>query len=271
MEKYSFLMPVYIKENPLFLKSAIESMVNQTLKADEIVIVCDGPLTDELNAVIDSYKDIDYINVIRCKENKGLGTALRVGIDSCKNDVILRADSDDISELDRAMIQIPYFDQGFDIVGSAVAEFDTDPNITKTLRMPPETQEEINKFAKKRCPFNHPSVAYRKTAILKAGGYLDFYFMEDYYLWVRCLLSGAKVTNIQKPLVKMRCGVSLYKRRSGKQFSRSYKKLFKFMREKKMINYFEYLRNNFLFFFYSHINPKYKKKLAAIFLRKKNK
>ena len=74
MEKYSVLMSLYKKEHPEYLRLALDSMINQTIRPDEIVLVEDGPLTDELYAVVEEYKP--YIQIVINKNNLGLGLAL---------------------------------------------------------------------------------------------------------------------------------------------------------------------------------------------------
>ena len=101
--EYSVLMSVYKKEKAEFLKEAIESIQKQSKKTDDFVLVCDGELNESLDKVILDKKEEmgDVLNVIRLKENVGLGKALNVGLEYCKNEYIARMDSDDISVPDR--------------------------------------------------------------------------------------------------------------------------------------------------------------------------
>ena len=202
ISKYSVLMSVYRKENPQYLKQAIESIQMQTLQTDDFVLICDGPLNTELNSVIDDKKREmgDVLNVVRLKKNVGLGNALNEGIKYCKNEMIARMDSDDISYPDRCEKQVVIFNTHpeVSICSGIVEEFTNDPNIVDTQRILPETNDEIVKFAKKRNPFNHPCVMYKKSAVEDVGSYQDFYLLEDYYLWLRMLMSGYQGYNIQE-------------------------------------------------------------------------
>lgn len=218
-DDYSVLMSVYIKEKPDFLRLSIESMMSQTVPTNDFVLICDGPLTNELNQVIgelqEKYKKI--INVVRFEENRGLGHALNVGVKTCKNDIIARMDSDDISRSYRCEreLEVLCSNKDISIVGSNIEEFVDNPDIICSKRIVPENHEQIVTFSKMRNPFNHPSVMFRKEDVLKVGNYTDVRFMQDYYLWIDMLIAGFKGYNIQDSLVLMRAGNNLYKRRSG--------------------------------------------------------
>lgn len=243
--KYSVLMSVYKKENPAFFRLSIESMLNQTFPPDEFVLVCDGALTQELDSVIYEFSEKfhDFFRIIRLKENKGLGYALRVGVVECKNELIARMDSDDVSKPNRCEIQINYFKKhpNVGIIGGYVEEFSDSVHVVESIRCVPEHQKEIIKFIKKRNPFNHPSVMFRKSSVLSSGNYKNVRYMQDYFLWVDMLSSGVQGYNIPTVLVSMRAGSNLFKRRSGIQYLRIQKNLLQYMKEKKIINSFEFL------------------------------
>ena len=238
-DKYSVLMSVYYKEKPEYLQQSIESILNQMVPTDDFVLVCDGPLTSELDSVIAKYSTL---HVVRLKENGGLGRALNEGMKYCQHDLIARMDSDDISRPDRCERELAVFSNHpeVDIVSGTIEEFITSPDEVYSRRVLPETSEEITQFAKKRNPFNHPAVMYRKSAVEAAGGYKDFYLLEDYFLWVRMLLNGSKGYNIQEPVLWMRAGSDLYGRRGGSKYVTSEKKLFSYMLNTGFINKNEY-------------------------------
>lgn len=215
---YSVLMSVYNKEQPQFLRESLDSIATQTVKTNDFVLICDGTLTQELNDVIADFGEIfgDVFNVVRLEKNSGLGVALNIGVSICKNELIVRMDSDDIAFPDRCERQLAvYSETNADIIGGAVLEFEVTTENVLGSRIPPQTQAEILRFAKRRNPFNHPSVMFCKKAVLAAGGYQPFYLCEDYYLWVRMLQNGATGYNIQETLLYMRSGSSMYKRRAG--------------------------------------------------------
>ena len=219
MKNYSVLMSVYKKEDSLFLDESINSILMQTAPTNDFVLVCDGPLTEELDSVIDKYtnKYPELFQIVRLEENKGLGNALNIGIKFCKNELVARMDSDDIAIPERCMRQIEQFekDEQLDIVSGTVLEFVGSTDNIVSQKQLPETNEEIKNYARKRCPFNHPVVMYKKSSVQEAGGYLDFPLFEDYYLWVRMLANNIKAYNIKEPLAYMRSGENMYSRRGG--------------------------------------------------------
>lgn len=245
--EYSVLMSLYYKEKPEYLKKAIESIQAQLFPTDDFVLVCDGPLNPELDAVIAAKQQEmgDVLNVVRIAKNGGLGNALNQGIKHCKNELVARMDSDDIAYSDRCKKQIDVFNMHpeVSICSGIVEEFTTNPEVVDTRRVLPETNDEIVKFAKKRNPFNHPCVMYKKSAVEDVGSYQDFYLLEDYYLWLRMLMAGYQGYNIQDPLLHMRAGSEMYMRRAGLKYARTQVRLFKFMRDKGFIGKGQYIKS----------------------------
>lgn len=270
---YSVLMSVYHKENPLFLKAAMDSIWNQTVKTDDFVLVCDGPLTDQLNKVIRQMQveHKDELKVFRLDENKGLGIALNYGLKQCKNELVARMDSDDISFPDRCERQLNVFkhNKEISIVSGTIAEFDDSIDSVIAERRLPEKQEEILSFARKRNPFNHPCTMYKRIAVENAGGYQDFYLLEDYYLWIRMLCNGEKGYNIQEPILWMRTGAGMYKRRSGLKYARSQIRLFRYMRKRGFISRIQLFKSIILRTTGSLIPTNIRKTGYLLFLRNK--
>ena len=216
--KFSVLLSVYFKENPLFLKQALESTWHdQSLKPDEIVVVKDGLLTEELDKVIADFAKMAPVVIVALEKNHGLGAALNIGLSHCKNEIVARMDSDDISKPERFQKQITLFEKnpGLDIVSSWIDEFIESTDHVASTRKLPENHIEIKEYAKKRCPINHPVTVFKKSAVLLAGGYQPFPLFEDYYLWVRMLMSGARFYNLQESLLMFRSNRETYKRRGG--------------------------------------------------------
>ena len=245
--EYSVLMSVYHKEKPEYLKQAIESIQTQTISTNDFVLVCDGPLNEQLDGVIAAKQQEmgTTLNVVRLAKNSGLGNALNEGIKYCKNELVARMDSDDIAYPDRCEKQIAVFNTHSEvsICSGIVEEFTTDPNTVDTKRVPPKTNAEIVEFAKKRNPFNHPCVMYKKSAVEAVGSYQDFYLLEDYYLWLRMLMTGYQGYNIQEPLLHMRAGSDMYLRRAGWKYARTQARLFKFMKKQRFIGVGQYIKS----------------------------
>ena len=240
-------MSVYFKENPEWLEYSINSMLKQTFFPNEFVLVEDGPLTEELNIVIEKFQR-EYpklFKIIKIEKNKGLGPALQLGINNCSNEFIARMDSDDYSKPNRIEKQFEIYEKypELGIVGTNVDEFENNIENVICKVILPESHDEIYKFSKKRCPFRHPSLLYKKSAVLKAGNYREFYLCEDYDLYVRMLSTGCKSYNIQEPLVYMRIGSDFYKRRGGWKYMKT---ILKFKNEQLKTGYFslfDYLKS----------------------------
>ena len=226
MEKYSVLMSLYIKEKPEYLSQSIESMINQTAEPDEIVIVKDGPLSVELEKVLRAYvsKYPKIFNIVVSEKNIGLGLALNLGLKHCRNELVARMDTDDISLPDRCEKQLEVFqsDNELVIVGTMVDEFCSDPQEIISSRIVPTSHREIFEFAKRRSAFNHPTVMYKKSKVLECGGYSNLRRNQDVDLFGRLLFKGFKAANIDKSLLLFRSNNDLSKRRKSWENTKSY-------------------------------------------------
>lgn len=218
-------MSVYIRENHIHLREALNSIFTQTVRASQVVIVCDGVLTDDLyNVIYDFlYKYPNIVEIIKYSENKGLGEALNIGLQHCKYDYVARMDTDDIARNNRFEIQCSYLMKHpeIDVLGSSIAEFESNPNEIVSYRKVPTSNEDIKKFSHNRNPFNHMTVFFKKSVISAVGGYLDMPYAEDYYLWARVIQADYKCANIDDYLVYVRAGDSMYKRRGGYTYAKN--------------------------------------------------
>lgn len=247
-EKFSVLMSVYSKENAEFFDKALYSnLEDQTRKPDEFVLICDGKLNKELDDVISKYEKLypDIFFVYRTEQNQGLGKALNYGLTKCTNNIILRSDSDDICDSSRFEIQVQYMEQHPDIAvcSSYIDEFDSDWKKPEKKKILPLSNKELYNMAKFRNPINHMAAAFRKNIILDIGSYRHIPYVEDYELWVRTLINGYKLANIDKILVHARVGNGMIKRRGNKEYIKSWSILNKYMIRNNMINCIEYVRN----------------------------
>jgi len=247
VSKFSVLMSIYCKESPEFFDIAMTSItLDQDLKPNEIVLVKDGSLTTDLDEVINKWsRNLPGLKVISLDQNVGLGDALKIGLDNCSNDLVARMDTDDISNPDRFKIQVQHMKENLDcdIVGSFVTEFNDNPDIVISSRAVPSMHEDIVVSAQMKNPFNHPTVMYRKSSVIKAGNYKKFHGFEDYYLWVRMIMNGACCFNINKPLVNMRAGYAMLSRRGGIRYAINEIKLqYKFL-EIGFVSNFVFMKN----------------------------
>lgn len=245
-EKFTVLMSVYYKEKPENLKLALDSIINQTLVPTEIVLVEDGPLTDELYTVIDKYlKKYKILKIVKLEKNNGLGIALNEGLKHCTYDYVARMDSDDISMNTRFEKQISFLmkNPNIDAVGSNMVEYDENMEKIVSEKIVPENPDEINEYLKKRNPINHPTIIYKKDKVLKVNGYEDYQYFEDYYLWAKMISNGCKFYNIQENLYKYRAGSSMIQRRGGKKYLKCIKYFEKGLLNLKIINKKTYIIN----------------------------
>ena len=242
---FSVSMCTYEKDNPEWLKCAIESILNQTLKPNEVVLVVDGPVTAELNEIINFYSINPIFKVIRLEENKGHGEARRIGLENCTNEFVAIMDADDISLPNRFEEQINCFkaDGEIDIVGGNITEFVGEPSNVIGKRIVPNCDSEIKEYLKYRCPMNLVTVMFKKSSVEKAGGFIDWYCEEDYYLWIRMYLLGMKFANTSEILVNVRVGSDMYNRRGGIKYFKSELKLQKLMYDNKIIKFKTYFSN----------------------------
>ncbi len=272
--KYSVLMSVYKKDSPEFLKIALESIYdNQTRKPDEIVVVFDGPLTDELDHVLNAFREgkEDVVKYYPQEVNRGLGDALKIGSGFCTGDYILRMDSDDVSDPQRFEKQIAYVENhhDIDVVGADIAEFYLSPDEQdKRVRSCPEKHNEIVRMGKRRNPMNHVSVCMKKSALEKCGGYQKLLLLEDYYLWLHMIGAGCKLANIHEPLVYVRVGNGFDSKRGSKERIEGWKVLQDYMLQIGMINKLDAVVNMIYINAFVRTPTRLKKQLYSYLLRK---
>lgn len=227
---FSILMSVYSGEKLVYLQDAFKSIwYNQTMKPSEIVIVVDGPIGTEITDSISYWKNRlgSTLKIIPISYNVGLGRALNEGLKHCTNEWVFRMDTDDICTPDRFEKQIKFISENPDIVlfSSQIIEFDKDIKDATTLRQVPICHDDIVKFSNKRSPFNHMTVAYKKSVIDGLGGYQHHPYMEDYNLWLRVIGAGHKVGNHPDVLLYARVGNGMHTRRKGFEYIKSEKQL----------------------------------------------
>lgn len=250
MERFSICTSVYKNDKPEFVRVALDSMlVQQSVKPGEIVLVQDGPVPYDLSHLLLEYKDKygEVLNIIRLDKNGGLGNALKLGVENAKYDIIARMDSDDICLPDRFEKQLAYLESHpeCDIVGGQMTEFiDTPANIVGKREVP-LTNEEIYQYMKSRCALNHVTVMFRKASVLRVGNYQDWFWNEDYYLWVRMMMAKCQFANIPDVAVNVRSGADQYARRGGMKYFKSEAGIQKLMLDNGLVSWPRYAYNVF--------------------------
>lgn len=248
MKSFSVLISVYNNDKSEDFRAALESITSrQTLKPSEVVLVIDGPVSINTNKVISDVESANPLlyKIVRLEHNQGLGIALQKGMEAASNDIVMRMDSDDIAVPDRFEKQIQYMDSHPDVAicGGQIEEFvDEESNIVGK-RTVPCFNEEIRNYMKSRCPFNHMTVALRRSEVLRAGNYQPWFWNEDYYLWIRMMLAGCKFANLPDTLVHVRVGKNMYARRGGMKYFKSEERIQRFMLKNHLVSLPRYLFN----------------------------
>lgn len=271
-QKISVLMSVYKNDIAQNVKTAVESIINQTFRPSQVVIVVDGPVPDETTKTLEELKELySEVEIYPLEQNVGLGNALKEGMTHCGNEIVARMDSDDIAVEDRFEKQIKKFeeDSELSIVGSNIAEFIGDKDNVVSIRSVPEKHEDICKYLKKRCPFNHMTVMFKKSEVEKAGGYLHWFYNEDSYLWARMYLAGCKFANIPENLVYARINEATFQRRGGYKYYKSERDLFKFMYKNKIIGWGEYQKAKAIRFVIQVLMPNSARKYVFLKMMRK--
>ncbi|MBP5288844.1 MAG: glycosyltransferase [Clostridia bacterium] len=220
-------MSLYDREDPRHLDESLQSMVGQTVKPDQIVLVKDGPVNPSLEEVIEAHKKAnpDLFTIVPLAENTGLANALNNGLKHCRNEYVARMDTDDISIPERCEKELAVFmgDDTLSLIGSNVDEFSNDPDVILSRRVVPSSEEDILKFSRRRNPFNHPTVMFKKSAIEGAGGYdVNCRRAQDFELFVTMLHSGYHARNIDESLVKFRADPDSYGRKKKWSHCKTY-------------------------------------------------
>ncbi len=243
-EKFSVLMSLYSKEKPLYFRQCMDSVLDQTAMPEQIVIVKDGPLTQQLEAVLEEYvsRAPGLYTVVSLEKNVGLGLALAEGMLHCRNELVARMDTDDICRRDRFALQLAEFEKNpaLDVCGCHITEFEGSVENVVAKRTVPLTDEAIKQYQKRRDGVNHVTVMFRRSKVLEAGNYQSCMLMEDTYLWVNMILCGAAFANIDDCLVFVRVGDDMFERRGGLAYFKKYREGRKKVRQTGYIGFWDY-------------------------------
>jgi len=244
---FTVLMPVYRMDDAGFARAAFDSATtSQQLKPERAVIVVDGPVGQSIGQWLDEVGQRDDVTVVQLPENGGLAHALNVGLQHVATPIVARVDADDICLPQRFAVQVPMIESGYDVVGSAIAEFDDDPNEPQAVRPVDTDPDEIRRNARMSSPLHHPSVVFRVDSVVQAGGYPELNRMEDYLLWARMIMRGARIGNAPEPLVLYRVGSGAYSRRGGAAMARSEAQLQRAFYAMGFVTRRQYVRNKLM-------------------------
>lgn len=244
---YSVLMSVYDKEDKNNFRAAVDSMINQTAAPDDIVIVCDGPLTKELDEAVEYYEKTyeSLFTVLRLEKNMGLGVALHKGLLKCRNEIVARMDADDISVPERMEKELAVIENNpsISVVGGQIAEFCESAENIVSYRKVPTDENEIARMMKSRNPLNHVTTVFRKSDVIAVGNYSDLNGFEDYCLWARLYASGKRLCNIDDVCCFVRVDKNTYHRRSGIEYFKKTVEMEKILRSSGIISSAQMAKN----------------------------
>ena len=218
---YSVLMSVYVESKPTELNDCLISIIKQSPNPNEIVIVVDGPINKKVQTLLNHYSKNKRIRLLEFVKNRGLGLALRDGLAVCKNEYVARMDTDDICMDGRFTKQLQYLDThpNVGVVGGALKEVYQYKGVDyPKIRLVSYESSELEKKALYRNPLNHQTVMFRKSTILDVGSYQKMSWFEDYYLWVRVIISGNRIDNIKDTLVRTTLDDNYFRRRGGLRY-----------------------------------------------------
>ena len=217
-EPITVVIPVYSGVEPGHLRRALGSMQEQTLPADEILIVEDGPLGAGLDAVVAELGGVDSrVRRISLAQNRGVAYAMQAGIEAAKNRWVARMDADDVSLPNRLEMQAQAASGGhYAAIGAAMLEFEGDEENIVGLRVMPLTEERIRRYVLTNSPINNPTLFLDRDAALAVGGVRHVPNMEDYDLFARLAAGGYPMLNLAEPLLLFRADPAMFKRRSAR-------------------------------------------------------
>lgn len=233
-------MSLYYKEQEPYLIACLKSLEQQTIKANEIILVFDGTISKNLEAIVHNFAEKLPLVIVRLSQNVGLGRALNEGLKHCSNEWVFRMDTDDICLPTRFEKQVNFICQNPNVVllSGQVEEFDETMTESIGIKQVPINNDEIRASILRRNPFNHMAVAYKKSVIEQVGGYQHHLYMEDYNLWLRVIAKKYDVYNLPDVLVNVRSGSAMYTRRKGWEYIRSEYQLAKLKKELKLQSLF---------------------------------
>ena len=245
MLKFSLLTCVYAKEDPAFFSQCVESVLAQTVLPSEWIIVKDGPLTDELEQVLEALNFPNELKILALPDHVTQGPARAEGLKAARYEWVAIMDSDDICQRDRFEKQLSLIEANpkIGLLGGQINEFADDPSHVAATRRVPVGHGEIVAFAKRRNPFNAMTVMLKRSLALNAGNYRYFPGFEDYDLWTRMIANGVYCANHPDVLVNARVGGGMYARRRGMSYIRSEWRMQQQLKELKLINNVAFIRN----------------------------
>lgn len=216
----SVLLPVYHRVPAEQFEASLNSVLEQTQPVAELIIIADGPLTDELDAISErACNEHDTVQCLRLAENRGVAVATQAGLERATQPWIARQDADDISLPERfeRMMALLEIRPDLGALGAAMYEFSGTPDNIVGTRSMPESAEAVKRYARFNNPVNNPTSIVHRERTIAAGGIQHLHLMEDYDLMARLIAAGHPVENLAEPLVLFRADPGMFTRRRDRR------------------------------------------------------
>lgn len=241
-QKFSVLLNIYAKDKPTWIKQALDSVLSNTIQPTEVVIMVDGPVGKDIQAVLDEAAKNPLIRILSHPVNIGRGAALGYAVPKCNYELVALMDADDVSRKDRFKKELDLFeaDKDLSVVGGQVQEVDANTFEPRAARNVPLSHDDIKRYLKTRMPFNNPTIMFKKTAVLNSGNFKAFGLVEDYYMWARVIAKGYKTANVPDVVLDMRVDPALYGRRGGWNYFHMNKMVFDEMKNLGLLSFKDY-------------------------------
>lgn len=201
----SVIMSTY-KEDERLLRESIESILNQTYRDFEYIIILDYPDNDVHKSVIEEYalKD-DRIHFYINEKNMGLTDSLNRGLSLCHGEYIARMDADDISLPDRLERQMKCLEKNhYDLIGGITEMINENGSLLYSIKSVPTDPKKINKALRYNQCIAHPTWLGKKEVFEKNAGYRHMPLCEDYDFTLRAVLNGFVISNLNEAVLKYR-------------------------------------------------------------------
>ena len=234
--KFSVILPILDRNDIVIgFPMAIESIFQNTLTPDQVLVVVDGIVSKSFNDLILKLKKKYLFELIFLNEKLGLDKSLNIALTKCRNEIVFRADGDDINLENRFELQLPFLLSGYDVVGSSIDEYDENGEYLTSKKVP-LSNKDIKKLIPFRNPINHMTVGFLKKSVLEVEGYPELFLKGDYGLWIKLISKNKKFINLQKPLVKVTAGSRMINDRGGLRYIYSEFLLQNFLLKYKLTN-----------------------------------
>lgn len=245
MMPFSVVMSVYRADKPSHFLDAVDSILNQTAPPAELIIAIDGPIGPDLEATLEKVRTLPIVQIVRLQTNQGPGASRHAAIMAAQGEIIAVMDADDISlpfRFERQLDLLTVSD--VDVVGGFIEEFDETPGDLCRIREVALAHADIMHFGRWRSPMNHVTTMFRRKAYMCVGGYQSLRSAEDYDLYHRMFMAGAKFTNIPEVLVHVRGGASILDRRRGLSYLNQELALITRMRQSGFLTLWQWAANS---------------------------